>query len=82
MHRTQTGVRIESRLLKVLKAIAELHDVSLGDLIEGIALHAMEGKSPFSSDTLGRIASLREIYGLTLTASDSHNLVEQEGGGK
>jgi len=75
--RTQTGVRIEDRLLKVLKALAELHDMSLGDLIEGIALHAIEGKVPFSKATLEQAATLRQVYGLTLTAEDSHQLVER-----
>jgi predicted DNA-binding ribbon-helix-helix protein len=46
--RVQTGVRMERRILKVLKGLAEYHDLSLGDLLEGIVLHAFEGKSPFS----------------------------------
>lgn len=75
--RAQTGVRIEDRLLKVLKALAALHDMSLGDLIEGIALHAIEGKAPFSKATLAQAATLRQVYGLTLTAADSHQLVER-----
>jgi hypothetical protein len=73
----QTGVRMEKRLLKVLKGLAELKDMSLGDLLEGIVLHAFEGKAPFSPDTLMQIEKLRSIYGLTLVASDSHNLKEQ-----
>lgn len=76
--RVQTGVRIESRLLKVLKALAELHDMSLGDLIEGITLHALEGRSPFSAQTLEQVDALRKVYGLTLTAEDAHRLVENE----
>ena len=76
VERVQTGVRLEKRLLKVLKGLAELKDMSLGDLIEGIALHAMEGKAPFSKRTLEEIASLKKIYGLTLGASDSHRLRE------
>jgi len=76
VERVQTGVRLEKRLLKVLKGLAELKDMSLGDLLEGIALHAMEGKAPFSRRTLEEIASLKKIYGLTLTASDSHRLRE------
>jgi predicted DNA-binding ribbon-helix-helix protein len=76
VERVQTGVRLEKRLLKVLKGLAELKDMSLGDLLEGIALHAMEGKAPFSRQTLEEIASLRKIYGLTLSASDSHRLRE------
>jgi hypothetical protein len=74
--RTQTGVRLESRLLKVLKGLATELDLSLGDLIEGIVLHAFEGKAPFSAATLKKIRALRGIYGLDLTAADSHRLRE------
>lgn len=73
----QTGVRLEKRMLKVLKAIAELKDISLGDLIEGIVLHAFEGKAPFAPETLREIEQFRTIYGLTLRASDSHNLEDR-----
>jgi hypothetical protein len=75
--RIQTGVRMETRLLKVLKALAELKDMTLGDLLEGIALHALEGRAPFSKDTLKQIAVLKEVYGLTLSARDSHRLTEE-----
>jgi len=74
--RTQTGVRLESRLLKVLKALATELDLSLGDLIEGIVLHAFEGKAPFSAATLRKIRTLKGVYGLDLTAKDSHQLRE------
>jgi len=77
VERVQTGVRMEKRLLKVLKGLAELKDMSLGDLLEGIVLHAFEGKAPFSPQTLKEITKLREIYGLTLTAADSHQLKEK-----
>lgn len=72
--RVQTGVRIERRLLKVLKALAEYKDVSVGDLLEGIVLHAFDGKAPFSAETLRRIRDLKEIYGLDLDASASHRM--------
>ncbi|MFT3914449.1 MAG: hypothetical protein QM704_10120 [Anaeromyxobacteraceae bacterium] len=75
--RVQTGVRLEKRLLKVLKGLAELKDLSLGDLLEGIVLHALEGKAPFSPATMKEIARLRAIYGLTLKAADSHRLEER-----
>ena len=74
--RTQTGVRIESSLLKVLKALAEYTDLSLGDLLEGIVLHAFEGKAPFSPATQQVIAQLKTVYGCDLTAADSHMLQE------
>jgi hypothetical protein len=82
IERIQTGVRIEKRLLKVLKALAELKDLSLGDLLEGIVLHAFEGKAPFSKQTLDQIAELKKIYGMNLRASDSHKLTEQSKSGR
>jgi hypothetical protein len=77
VERVQTGVRIEKRLLKVLKGLAELKDLSLGDLLEGIVLHTFDGKAPFSKETLAQIVELRKIYGLTLRAADSHQLKEK-----
>jgi len=74
--RTQTGVRIESSLLKVLKALAEYTDLSLGDLLEGIVLHSFEGKAPFSAETREVIDKLKSVYGCDLTAVDSHMLTE------
>jgi len=76
VERIQTGVRIEKRLLKVLKALAELRDMTLGDLLEGIVLHALEGKAPFAPGTLKEIEQLRTLYGLQLRAADSHQLRE------
>ena len=49
VERVQTGIRLEKRILKVLKAVADLKDITLGDLIEGTALHAFETKAPFSA---------------------------------
>jgi hypothetical protein len=74
--RTQTGVRLETHLLKVLKALATELDLSLGDLLEGIVLHVFEGKAPFSTPTLKKIRALRAVYGLELTARDSHRMRE------
>jgi hypothetical protein len=78
--RTQTGVRLESRLLKVLKALATELDMSLGDLLEGIVLHAFEGKAPFSATTLRKVKALKAVYGLDLSARDSHQLREDGDG--
>jgi len=77
VERVQTGVRLEKRLLKVLKALAELKDMSLGDLLEGIVLHAFVGESPFSAATRKEIEQLRKLYGLDLTSKDSHRLKER-----
>ncbi len=76
VERIQTGVRIEKRLLKVLKALADYHDLSLGDLLEGIVLHAFEGKPPFGDESLRKIADLKRVFSLDLDARASHRLCE------
>ena len=77
VERVQTGVRLEKRLLKTLKAVAELKDMSLGDLLEGIVLHAFDGRSAFNRETLKQIEQFKNIYGMTLKAEDSHKLKER-----
>ena len=79
VERVQTGVRMEKRMLKVLKALADSLDLSLGDLLEGIVLHAFEGKAPFSKPTLQKVAELRKVFGLRLTAANAHHLKEKPG---
>ena len=74
----QTGVRMEKRLLKVLKALAEFHDMTLGDLLEGVVLHAFEGKCAFQRESLARVRDLKKVYGLELDSSASHKLVEAD----
>jgi hypothetical protein len=78
VERVQTGVRLEKRLLKVLKGVAEFLDLSLGDLLEGVVLHAFEGKAAFGPETRRKIDQLRAVYGLDLTAEASHRLVEKK----
>jgi predicted DNA-binding ribbon-helix-helix protein len=77
VERVQTGIRVEKRILKVLKALAEFHDITLGDLLEGIVLHAFDGRSPFDAASQKRIANIKRIYELDLDASDSHALMER-----
>ncbi|MDR3494787.1 MAG: hypothetical protein P4L82_09295 [Ancalomicrobiaceae bacterium] len=79
VERIQTGIRLEKRLIKVLKAFAELKDITLGDLVEGIVLHAFEGKAPFGPEALETIARLKAIYGLDLDASASHRMRDKPG---
>jgi len=77
IERVQTGVRMERRILKVLKGLAEYKNMTLGDLLEGIVLHAFDGKLPFSAETLRKVAELKGIYGLDLDAHASHRLREK-----
>lgn len=76
IERTQLGVRMEKRLVKVLKALAEYHDMSLGDLLEGIVLHAFEGRSPFQTESIDRIEQLKTVYGVDYDSAAAHRLIE------
>jgi hypothetical protein len=76
VERVQTGVRLEKRLLKVLKGLAEYHDISVGDLLEGLVLHAFEGKCALSETSLEKVRDLKKIYGLDYGSEASHQLVE------
>jgi hypothetical protein len=76
VERVQTGLRIEKRMLKVLKAMAELHDMTLGDLVEGIVLHAFEGKPAFGQESLEHIQNLKRIYGMDIDARHAHRLTD------
>ncbi|HLJ40000.1 MAG TPA: hypothetical protein VKT50_00805 [Candidatus Acidoferrales bacterium] len=80
VERVQTGVRMEKRMLKILKAFAEYHDLTLGDLLEGIVLHAFDGKCPFGLESRKRIQELKRFYGLDLDSRASHRLVEAGAG--
>ena len=76
VERVQTGIRLEKRLLKVLKGLAEHLDISVAELLEGMSLHCFENKPPFSEETVRKIEQLKSVYDLDLDASDSHNLQE------
>jgi hypothetical protein len=78
VERTQTGVRIEKRMLKVLKGLAEYLDMTLGDLLEGIVLNAFEGKSPFVEPTRLKIEQLKNIYGMDYGSEASHRMIDKE----
>ena len=78
VQRVQTGVRMEKRLLKVLKALAEYLDISLGDLLEGITLHAFEGKAPFGDSTIKKIVQLKAVFGVEYGVEAAHNMLEEE----
>lgn len=79
IERIQTGVRLEKSLLKVLRGLAEYLDISLGDLIEGIVMHAFEGKSAFAGkpELLDAIEQLKRVYGMDYGAEAAHRLIEK-----
>ena len=71
IERVQIGVRMEKRMIKY-------HDITLGDLLEGIVLHAFESSSPFHEESLRKIAQLKEVYGMDYGVEASHRLEEQK----
>jgi hypothetical protein len=77
VERIQIGVRMEKRMVKVLKGLAEYHDMSLGDLLEGIVLHAFENKTPFGEDSLQKVRQLKDVYGMDYDAHASHHFTEK-----
>lgn len=73
VERVQLGVRMEKRMVKVLKGLAEFEGITLGQLLEKIVLHSFaqvpgqEGEmsaSPHSRRALSAIADLKRIYGM------------------
>lgn len=73
IERVQLGVRMEVRLVKVLKGLAEFNDETLGELLEKIVLHSFEpvpgdegeaSASPHSKAELKAIEDLKRVYGL------------------
>ncbi|HGH7182013.1 hypothetical protein DXB51_19410 [Bacillus cereus] len=62
VERVQTGIRMEKRMVKVLKAMAEYHDISLGILLERIVLHSFENKPVFSDESLEKVKAIKEVY--------------------
>lgn len=78
IERVQIGARMEKRMVKVLKGLAEYHDLTLGDLLEGIVLHAFESRSPFGEESLRKIAQLKEVYGMDYGVQASHRLTEMQ----
>jgi hypothetical protein len=65
IERVQLGVRMEKRMVKVLKALAEKADLTLAELLEDIVLHALDGHSTFEhADDRPMIAQIKAFYGM------------------
>ncbi len=73
VERVQLGVRMEKRMVKVLKGLAEFKGMTLGNLLEEIVLHSFEPvlgqegqmtASAHSKKSLMAINDLKRIYGM------------------
>jgi hypothetical protein len=85
VERVQLGVRLEKRLVKVLKGLAEFNGVTLGQLLERIVLHSFEpvpgqegeaAASPHGKRALEVIADLKRIYGMDFDAHTAKSFRE------
>lgn len=77
IERVQTGIRLEKKLVKVLKGLAEYQDISLGELIELISLHALEREHAFASDSIPLVKKMKEVYGMDYDIHAYEKFVEQ-----
>jgi hypothetical protein len=68
----QIGVKLEKRQVKVLKALAELTDTSLGDLLESLVLHAFAHELPFDETLLQQTEQLKRVYGMDYDLQVAH----------
>ena len=76
--RVQTGVRMERRLVKVLKAVAELRDLALGELLEVMVYEVFAGRLPFDAACLAQVRELLAIYGAPLPAAPAATTPEDQ----
>jgi hypothetical protein len=74
--RIQIGVKMEKRMVKVLKALAEYHDISLGEMLESLVLHAFEHRLAFDEAILSRVEQLKRVYGMDYDVSVGHEFTE------
>ena len=77
VERVQLGVRMEKKMVKVLKGLAEFNGETLGQLLEKIVLHSFEplegeegewSASPHGKKALAALADLKRVYGMDYDA--------------
>jgi len=80
IERVQVGVRLEKRMVKVLKAVAEYFDTSLTDLLESIVLHSFEGggANAFTDDVIPTISEFKKIYKMDYGVHDNFRFSEKD----
>jgi len=76
IERIQTGIRLEKKLVKVLKGLAEYNDMSLGELIELISLHALEREHAFTADSIPLVKKMKEVYDMNYDVHAYEKFIE------
>ena len=79
VERVQLGVKMEERMVKVLKALAESADMNLGEMLEDIVLHAFEGVSTFGQPAaLEAIKDFKRLYGMNYDVHDGYRFAKSD----
>ena len=79
VERVQLGVKMEKRMVKVLKALAESADMNLGEMLEDVVLHAFEGVSTFSQPAaLEAVKDFRRLYGMDYDVHDGYRFAKSD----
>jgi hypothetical protein len=78
IERVQLGIRMEKRLVKVLKALAEAIDMTLTEMLEDIVLHALEGHSTFDApEVLEMVKDFKRLYGMNYRIHDNYRFARE-----
>lgn len=77
--RVQTGIRIEKKILKVLKGIAEFTDLGTNELLELILMHAFENRPCFNEATFKAVKELKKVYGMNYDVHAYKDFLEEGG---
>ena len=83
IEREAVSLRLESRIVSVLRSLAEHKQMDLTELLEETLLHTFEKMphggvaSPHTRSDLDRIAELKEAHGLDYDVHASYRFVEE-----
>jgi len=90
IERVDVLVRMERKTVMVLEALADHRNMTLGELLEKIALHSFEAvpgqegemcASPYSKESLAFITDLKRTYGMDFDTHASRRFQEIDEGG-
>ena len=89
IERVDVRVRMERKTVRVLEALADYRNMTLGELLEKIVLHSFEAvpgqegemsASPYSKESLARIEDLKQTYDMDFDTHASRRFQEVDGG--
>jgi len=90
IERVDVRVRMERKTVRVLEALADYRNMTLGELLEKIVLHSFEAvpghegemcASPYSKESLALIDDLKRTYDMDFDTHASRRFQEIDKGG-